>query len=453
VRFKTVERLRQGGVFLRAEWECDRPGRKVSYRLARGGESVADAHGVSSWAFHAAPVDAVGFRYVYASCNGFSAAKLLAHHKEPYAMWSRMAAAHKSTPHHLLAMGGDQIYADAVWEQPWMREFSLLGGREAERAAVTSGMEEAVDGFYEGLYLSQWGRPEVAAMMARIPSIMMWDDHDIFDGWGSFTPEQQASPVFQRIFAAAKRAFRLFQLRACPAKALWDDRGEAFDYALEIAGTTFLVMDHRGRRTRERVMSPEQWDRFTRWLAGFEGRRLFVMTGVPVVYRRFTAVEAIMAATPWQEELEDDLLDHWSARPHQRERVKFIYQLLRRQEAIKQLPGADAPQWVFLSGDVHVGGAGVVWEEVRDVGVYQIISSGIAHPPPSAIQWKAIQLTSSDEPEVLGDGDLKAELLVPTGAANNYLRTRNFVLAEVGTDQRLWFEWQCEDGQKPVFSI
>jgi hypothetical protein len=198
-------------------------------------------------------------------------------------------------------------------------------------------------------------------------------------------------------------------------------------------------------------MSALQWKRFKTWISEFSGPRLFVMTGVPVVYRRFTAVEAIMAATPWQEELEDDLLDHWSARAHQRERVQFIYHFLQRQDALKT--SITNPQWVFLSGDVHVGGVGVVWEDKRDVGMYQIISSGIAHPPPSAVQWNAIQLTSSDEPEVLGDGDLKAELLVATGAAYNYLRTRNFVLAEVGTDQRLWFEWQCEDQQKPVFSI
>ena len=41
---------------------------------------------------------------------------------------------------------------------------------------------------------------------------MMWDDHDIFDGWGSYSDEEQASPVFQTIFDAARAAFIKFQL-------------------------------------------------------------------------------------------------------------------------------------------------------------------------------------------------------------------------------------------------
>jgi hypothetical protein len=69
------------------------------------------------------------------------------------------------------------------------------------------------------------------------------------------------------------------------------------------------------------------------------------------------------------------------------------------------------------------------------------------------VQWRAIQLTSSDEPESIGDGDLCARLLVPTGAAENYLRTRNFLCSEVGSDDQLWFEWICEDGRRPVFTI
>jgi hypothetical protein len=27
--------------------------------------------------------------------------------------------------------------------------------------------------------------------------VMMWDDHDVWDGWGSYDPEMQQSAVFQ----------------------------------------------------------------------------------------------------------------------------------------------------------------------------------------------------------------------------------------------------------------
>ena len=51
-------------------------------------------------------------------------------------------------------------------------------------------------------------------MLATIPSIMMWDDHDIFDGWGSYPEDLQTCDVYPEIYKAAVRHFRLFQLRS-----------------------------------------------------------------------------------------------------------------------------------------------------------------------------------------------------------------------------------------------
>ncbi|HPE71554.1 MAG TPA: hypothetical protein PK018_05160 [Candidatus Competibacter sp.] len=46
--------------------------------------------------------------------------------------------------------------------------------------------------------------------MASIPSIAMWDDHDIFDGWGSYDEERQNCPVYQGIYPIARRQDRSF---------------------------------------------------------------------------------------------------------------------------------------------------------------------------------------------------------------------------------------------------
>lgn len=43
---------------------------------------------------------------------------------------------------------------------------------------------------------------------------MMWDDHDIFDGWGSYPPELQNCPVFSGIFFVARKFYLLFQCHA-----------------------------------------------------------------------------------------------------------------------------------------------------------------------------------------------------------------------------------------------
>jgi hypothetical protein len=46
------------------------------------------------------------------------------------------------------------------------------------------------------------------------------DDHDIFDGWGSYDPGLQACPVFQGLFSVAKRFYLLFQQHTTPSHEL-----------------------------------------------------------------------------------------------------------------------------------------------------------------------------------------------------------------------------------------
>ena len=60
----------------------------------------------------------------YASCNGFSSASVMKSIPVPNALWSRMQRLHTLQdkvdnqafgPYHLLLLGGDQIYSDAMW--------------------------------------------------------------------------------------------------------------------------------------------------------------------------------------------------------------------------------------------------------------------------------------------------------------------------------------------------
>src|SRR6185295_8202730 len=97
---------------------------------------------------------------------------------------------------------------------------------------------------------------------------------------------------------------------------------------------------------------------------------LLVMTGVPAVYRSFANVEAIMDTTPWHEEIEDDVHDHWSARSHEAERMRLIMVLINFLEAQQKLrPAAKSPcKGVILSGDVHVGALGLIWCERKQLG-------------------------------------------------------------------------------------
>ena len=51
-----------------------------------------------------------------------------------------------------------------------------------------------------------------------LQQVMTWDDHDIFDGWGSYAMELQFCPVFQGVFFFARKFFCLFQQHTTPER-------------------------------------------------------------------------------------------------------------------------------------------------------------------------------------------------------------------------------------------
>ena len=53
----------------------------------------------------------------------------------------------------------------------------------------------------------------MSLIFASIPSVMMWDEHDIFDGWGSYPEDIQKCDVYKNIFSTAKKYFENFQIR------------------------------------------------------------------------------------------------------------------------------------------------------------------------------------------------------------------------------------------------
>ncbi|CAF3933783.1 unnamed protein product, partial [Rotaria sordida] len=62
-------------------------------------------------------------------------------------------------------------------------------------------------------------RPEMKRALGSIPSIMMWDDHDIFDSAGSYSPLLHQSPIMKGLFEMAQKIRLLFQHHTTPEKA------------------------------------------------------------------------------------------------------------------------------------------------------------------------------------------------------------------------------------------
>jgi len=340
-------------------WRCavhlpsDRNARQYSYKFVSGGNPLNDRSGTTEWTF-TRPDETALNGFAYASCNGFSSADKAKNSEDPYVLWEKMLAMHGEKPFSLLLMGGDQLYADQIWERsgvPELYTWSHLSKAKKAKFPFTNKIRGKVEAFYERLYITHWNDFSMRTMLASVPSVMMWDDHDIFDGWGSYPPElQEESIVYKEVFAIAKKYFELFQLRTRDNRNLINARNPAHSsLGLQFGEYAIVVLDNRSERSLTQIMSHGHWTEVKNWLSSIDScKTLLVLTAVPAIYRSFAAVELFTGATPWQEELEDDINDHWSAKRHQGERMKLFMNLF---EQTKRL-GCTT---VLVSGDVHVG--------------------------------------------------------------------------------------------------
>lgn len=357
--------------------------------------------------------------------------------------WAHLNGRHRQQPFHLLVHGGDQLYADSLWHHaPALEAWAAKPRREKLTHPLTATMRIEADDYYFDLYLRHWRQPEVAAMLAAVPAIMTWDDHDIFDGWGSHRPDLLACPVFQGVFAAARRHFALFQLGMAPdrpAEAVWGAALGNFCQGHRIGDVGLLTLDLRSERTPDQVLSDATWQALPGWLERFAGcRHLLVLSSVPLVFVNLNALEQLINVWPGQARFEDDLRDQWRSYAHEAEWVRLL-------RLLGDLSARHRCQVTVLSGEIHLGAAGVV----RGPGhtLWQLISSGIVHPPPPALYVEVLERLARGEDRIR-DG-LSQELLPFAETGRRFIRARNWLSLEFDEAGFLIARWHVEGEREP----
>lgn len=324
-------------------------------------------------------------RIAYASCNGGEdEAKASSLPGGRDAMWRHLLARHEAEPFHLLLMGGDQIYADALWDLPSMRAWGRLGRRAREASPFTDEMRVELEAHYLATYAGVFGAPDVAAVLARVPSVMMWDDHDIVDGWGSRPASWQASPVARGLFAAARRAFALVQLGCDPdalPRGFAAPDGAHFGWAATYGAARIVMPDLRSERTRRRVMGPRGTADLGRAME-VPASHLLMVSSVPLVNADLSAVERLVAPLTAVADLyQDDLRDQWMSHAHLAEWRALMERLLDQ--------AATGRRVTVLSGEIHFGARGTAERDAA--ALEQLTASGIAHPPPPPILARVLE--------------------------------------------------------------
>ncbi|KAJ5094719.1 hypothetical protein N7456_010580 [Penicillium angulare] len=114
--------------------------------------------------------------------------------------------------HAQLCLGG-QIYADRMWKEiACLKQWLAISGKEARKNAPwTAANQQDVSHAYFHYYTSHFDQPYLRESFAQIPYICQIDDHDIFDGFGSYPDHMQFSNMFKNIGRIGIEMYLLFQ--------------------------------------------------------------------------------------------------------------------------------------------------------------------------------------------------------------------------------------------------
>ena len=288
-----------------------------------------------------------------------------------------------------LVLLGDQVYADEV--PPGTAAFI-----RARRDIREPPYEEVADfEEYTRLYHESWTDPDIRWLLSTVPSVMIFDDHDVRDDWNiswSWVEEMRMQDWWDNRITGAFMAYWLYQHignlsppefeeedllrlirtdhdggpRLREAARMWDRESAASRWAFyrDFGDSRLLVLDSRAARVlndgRREMIDEEEWDWVIQHSLG-DFDHLVIASTLPVFLSKglhhLEAWNEAVCAGRWgsvaarlSERLRRAVdLEHWSAFNTSFERLcDWLRQIAEGTD--KQRPPATV---VLLGGDVH----------------------------------------------------------------------------------------------------
>ena len=340
--------------------------------------------------------------------------------------WERFATFVEEAQPTFLVMMGDQVYIDE--DEPDVFKEHFDSTRSVRRQALAD------------KYRLNWSRDPVRRVLSTTPTYMMWDDHEIRDGWGSFA---QDSPTLLERFPRGEKIFTRFNeyfedtrdvywhFQAChnplrdlfpnPSLPNYIDRPpapgqrRAMPFVFRCGRILVLVVDSRSEmdvfRTKYPILGQEQWQFIDQVFANIpdEIEAIAVVTPTPIasmdpegqvqkllgkreddiaLFKKgdFDGILNFGKSSEEAGALErglakvtrsiDEARDQWSHRFSRPEQQDLI-----RKTGFARLrnrTNGTARNVIFLSGDIHVGGIYDVTVSRPKYKAPALISSGIS---------------------------------------------------------------------------
>jgi alkaline phosphatase D len=310
-------------------------------------------------------------------------------------MWDRLAEELENNSADFVIGVGDQVYVDgnkniSIWQYLKSNKADLVSEVKTKQDQV-----EIMRSWYRDIYRGYWGFRSLQGVLGRFPTYMIWDDHEIMDGWGSYTKAElgnqldtiwewenteQNVELAHQMFDAAKVTYEEYEHSHNPPT-----EAGVYDYSFVWGPCAFYVLDMRGQRdynrtSDDRILGKNQMLRFTEWLKSTEAlsaSALFIVSPVPLVHIANFIVNHLDLPLLG---LADDLRDEWAHESNWEERNNLL-------SAVFDYSQNQKKRVVFLSGDVHIGaGFRLTRPDQPAARVYQLTSSAITYPIPPLLK-------------------------------------------------------------------
>lgn len=259
---------------------------------------------------------------------------------------------------NLFVLIGDQIYADGL------EPFSVRDSDPEQKS------DRALLERYRSIYRGFFNQQGIRLLRESFPTLCIWDDHDIFDNWGS-TAEK--TPTDLRLFDAARRAYLEYQHGRNPGGQV---TGSTFQWVQYWGDIAIVALDVRGARdyASGTMLGIDQWEWFQQWLRSEEARELatlFVVSSVPIIHtaRWFTRLFDFVP-----NQFAEPIRDRWNSTGFHASHDRLLDALFEWEAATPKR------QVVILSGDVHCACAFTVRQQDGPGVIHQVTSSAMTTP-------------------------------------------------------------------------
>ncbi|KAL1585354.1 hypothetical protein WHR41_05919 [Cladosporium halotolerans] len=285
-------------------------------------------------------------RIMFHSCNGFSVGTDEDAWSGP-ALWNDVLRVHAERPFHVMIGGGDQIYNDSVRVDGPLKPWTAISNPEKRRHfPFPEEMRAQCDQYYFDNYVKWYGMAPFSNANGQIAQLNIWDDHDIIDGFGSYTDHFMKCPVFRGIGGVAHKYYMLFQHHLPPPVSTYTTDApqttgghnkstpgdpaqlqKSYVAKLDVEDPSYIIgkkpgpyveersrhifcqlgkrmaflgIDARTERTRHQINYPETyeqiWNHVDQQVTKSNGgiRHLILLLGVPIAYPRLQWLENIL---------------------------------------------------------------------------------------------------------------------------------------------------------------